>query len=523
MRWASSTTPPLSICSGSTSPPISSRRSATASSPSRPSRTASRRCCPRAGYADVAKAYILYRKQRENVRNMPNRRCSTTRTLVDSYLKVDGLARQGELHRHVLRRRPDPVQLAAPSPRTTGCREVYDEEIADAHRNADIHLHDLSMLTGYCAGWSLKQLIQEGLGGVPGKITSKPAKHLATPVQPDGQLPRHHAERMGGRPGVLQLRHLPGPVRQASTTCPTRRSSSASRALSTASTRRRAGAPRRRSPTSRSTGPCPADLRDQPAIVGGKEHGLHLRRLPSRDGHGQQGVHRDHDRGRRQRPRASSTPSPPIPSRSDFDWSETENNTPAVRDDQPNTARRTSPTTSTPTWSPPTCARMCCRLRLDLRELRKKSGGFFGSGESTGSVGVVTINMPRIAYLAADEADFYARLDHLMDHRRPLASRPSAPSSPSCSTRGSIPTPSATWARFDNHFSTIGLVGMNEAGLNAELVARRSDRIESAQEFTKDGAQPHARTSERLPGEIRRPLQPGGHARRVHHLPLRQA
>ncbi len=98
---------------------------------------------------------------------------------MDSYVKVDGLAREGELHRHVFRWRSDSVRTAGAITANYWLSEIYDEEIANAHRSGDIHLHDLSMLTGYCAGWSLKQLIQEGLGGVPGKITSKPASHLA--------------------------------------------------------------------------------------------------------------------------------------------------------------------------------------------------------------------------------------------------------------------------------------------------------------------------------------------------------
>ena len=109
---------------------------------------------------------------------------------------------------------------------------------------------------------------------------------------------------------------------------------------------------------------------------------------------------------------------------------------------------------------------MCCRLRLDLRELRKKSGGFFGSGESTGSIGVVTINLPRIAYLAKDEADFYKRLDRMMDIsarslkvKRDVITR--------LLNEGLYPYTKRYLGTFDNHFSTIGLVGMNEACLNA--------------------------------------------------------
>ena len=127
---------------------------------------------------------------------------------------------------------------------------------------------------------------------------------------------------------------------------------------------------------------------------------------------------------------------------------------------------------------------MCCRLRLDLRELRKKSGGFFGSGESTGSIGVVTINMPRIAYLSTDEADFYKRLDHMMDlSARSLKTKRTVITK--LLENGLYPYTKRYLGTFNNHFSTIGLVGMNEAGLNAKWV--RADMTDPrCQEFTKN-------------------------------------
>ena len=131
-----------------------------------------------AGYSDVAKAYILYRKQREKVRNMKST-ILDYKELVDSYVKVsDWRVKENSTVTYSV----GGLILSNSGAITANywLSEVYDEEIANAHRNGDIHLHDLSMLTGYCAGWSLKQLIQEGLGGVPGKITSSPASHLAT-------------------------------------------------------------------------------------------------------------------------------------------------------------------------------------------------------------------------------------------------------------------------------------------------------------------------------------------------------
>ena len=131
-----------------------------------------------AGYADVAKAFILYRRQREKLRNVKGTLVDY-KTIVDDYLKInDWRVKENSTVTYSV----GGLILSNSGAITANywLSEVYDKEIAEAHRNADIHIHDLSMLTGYCAGWSLKQLIKEGLGGVTGKITSAPAKHLAT-------------------------------------------------------------------------------------------------------------------------------------------------------------------------------------------------------------------------------------------------------------------------------------------------------------------------------------------------------
>ena len=139
-----------------------------------------------AGYSDVAKAYILYRKQREKIRNMKST-ILDYKEIVDSYVKVeDWRVKENSTVTYSV----GGLILSNSGAVTANywLSEIYDNEIADAHRNADIHIHDLSMLTGYCAGWSLKQLIKEGLGGIEGKITSAPAKHLS---RMNGLLRRH--------------------------------------------------------------------------------------------------------------------------------------------------------------------------------------------------------------------------------------------------------------------------------------------------------------------------------------------
>ena len=227
---------------------------------------------------------------------------------------------------------------------------------------------------------------------------------------------------------------------------------------------------------------CPPDLKDQPAIVGGVEQDFtygdcqhemdmvnkaFIEIMIEGDANG----------------RGFQYPIPTYSITSDFDWSETENNKLLFE----MTSKYGTPYFSNyinSDMEPSDVRSMCCRLRLDLRELRKKSGGFFGSGESTGSVGVVTINMPRIAYQAENEADFYERLDHLMD----LAAR-SLKTKRTVITKfleaGLYPYTKRYLGTFDNHFSTIGLVGMNEACLNAKWLREDLTQAE-AQQFTKD-------------------------------------
>lgn len=193
----------------------------------------------------------------------------------------------------------------------------------------------------------------------------------------------------------------------------------------------------------------------------------------------------------------------PIPTYSitrDFDWSDTENNRLLFE----MTSKYGTPYFSNyinSDMEPTDVRSMCCRLRLDLRELRKKSGGFFGSGESTGSVGVVTINMPRIAYLSDSEEDFMKRLDRMMD----IAAR-SLKVKRTVITKllneGLYPYTKRYLGTFENHFSTIGLVGMNEAGAQREVAAQRYDD-QTDTGIHKARAQPYEGKTFRLPGSLR--------------------
>ena len=424
-----------------------------------------------AGYADVAKAYILYRKQREKVRNMKS-------TILDYKELVDSVKENSTVTYSV-----GGLILSNSGAITANywLSEVYDEEIANAHRNGDIHLHDLSMLTGYCAGWSLKQLIQEGLGGVPGKITSSPASHLATLCNQMVNFLGIMQNEWAGAQAFSSFDTYLAPFVKADNLSYREVKKCIESFIFGVNTPSRWGT---QAPFSNITldWTVPNDLAELNAIVGGKEmpfkykdckkemdmvNKAFIETMIEGDANG----------------RGFQYPIPTYSITRDFDWSDTENNRLLFE----MTAKYGTPYFSNyinSDMEPSDIRSMCCRLRLDLRELRKKSGGFFGSGESTGSIGVVTINMPRIAYLAEDEADFYRRLDKLMDiSARSLSVKRTVITK--LLNEGLYPYTRRYLGTFENHFSTIGLIGMNEVGLNAKWL--RADMThEKTQQFTKE-------------------------------------
>ena len=364
----------------------------------------------RAGYAEVAKAYILYRKNREKLRNMSST-ILDYKKLVDDYLRVsDWRVKENSTVTYSV----GGLILSNSGAITANywLSEIYDEEIGSAHRNADLHIHDLSMLTGYCAGWSLKQLIQEGLGGVTGKITSAPAKHLATLCNQMVNFLGIMQNEWAGAQAFSSFDTYLAPFVRMDKLSYNEVKHCVESFVYGVNTPSRWGT---QAPFSNITldWTVPADLAGQPCIVGGKPMSFtygdcqpemdminkaFIEVMIEGDANG----------------RGFQYPIPTYSITKDFDWSETENNRLLFE----MTAKYGTPYFSNyinSDMEPSDVRSMCCRLRLDLRELRKKSGGFFGSGESTGSVGVVTINLPRIAYLAKDEADFFVRLDHMMD------------------------------------------------------------------------------------------------------------
>ena len=432
-----------------------------------------------AGYADVAKSYILYRKNREKIRNMKST-ILDYKELVDSYVKVtDWRVKENSTVTYSV----GGLILSNSGAITANywLSEVYDEEIANAHRNGDIHIHDLSMLTGYCAGWSLKQLIQEGLGGVPGKITSSPASHLATLCNQMVNFLGIMQNEWAGAQAFSSFDTYLAPFVKVDNLDYKQVKKCLESFIFGVNTPSRWGT---QAPFSNITldWTVPADLKDMPAIVGGKEmdftygdckeemdmvNKAFIEIMIEGDAHG----------------RGFQYPIPTYSITRDFDWSETENNKLLFE----MTSKYGTPYFSNYVNSdmePSDVRSMCCRLRLDLRELRKKSGGFFGSGESTGSIGVVTINLPRIAYLAENVEDFYRRLDKIMDvSARSLKVKRDIITK--LLDEGLYPYTKRYLGTFANHFSTIGLIGMNEVGLNAKWL-RKDLTTKETQEFAKD-------------------------------------
>ena len=432
-----------------------------------------------AGYEEVAKAYILYRKQREKMRAMKST-ILDYKDVVNSYVKVeDWRVKENSTVTYSV----GGLILSNSGAVTANywLSEIYDEEIAEAHRNADIHIHDLSMLTGYCAGWSLKQLIKEGLGGITGKITSAPARHLSVLCNQMVNFLGIMQNEWAGAQAFSSFDTYLAPFVKVDHLSYPEVKKCIEAFIYGVNTPSRWGT---QAPFSNITldWTVPDDLAELPALVGGVEmdfkykdckkemdmvNKAFIETMIEGDANG----------------RGFQYPIPTYSITSDFDWSDTENNRLLFE----MTAKYGTPYFSNyinSDMKPSDVRSMCCRLRLDLRELRKKTGGFFGSGESTGSVGVVTINMPRIAYQSKDEKEFYRRLDHMMD----IAAR-SLKTKREVITRlldeGLYPYTKRYLGTFENHFSTIGLIGMNEAGLNAAWLGKGLEDPKT-QQFTKE-------------------------------------
>lgn len=412
------------------------------------------------GYTDVAKAYILYRKQREKIRNI-NSTSLDYKSVVDGYVNVeDWRVKENSTVTYSV----GGLILSNSGAVTANywLSEIYDQEISDAHRNADLHIHDLSMLTGYSSGWSLKQLLMKGLGGIPGKITSAPAKHLSSLCNQMVNFLGIMQNEWAAAQSFSSFDTYLAPFVKADHLPYIKVKKCIESFVYGVNTPSRWGT---QAPFSNITldWTVPFDLADCPVIIGGKEadfkykdcveemamiNKAFLETMLEGDAKGL----------------GFQYPIPTYSITRDFDWSDTENNrllfemaskygTPYFTNYIGSDLKRDD-------------VRSMFGLSPDLRQLYKKSGGFFGFGEHSGSIGVVTINMPRISYLSKDETEFYQRLDHMMD----LAAKSLSIKREVITNllhNGLYPYTECYLGTFEHHFSTIGIVGMNEAGQNA--------------------------------------------------------
>ena len=433
-----------------------------------------------AGFHDVAKAYILYRQSHSD--NRDGKTVLNYKKTVEDYVDdISWRVKENSTVSYSL----GGLILSSSGAVTANywLSEVYDKEIAEAHKSGAMHIHDLSMLSGYCAGWSLKQLIMEGINGVSGRVSAAPARHLSTLCnQMVNFLGIMQNEWAGAQAFSSFDTYLAAFVRKDDLSFKETKQA-LQNFIYGVNTPSRWGT---QAPFTNITldWTVPEDMKDMPALVGGKEmdftygdcqeemdmvNKAFLELMVAGDCNGT----------------GFQYPIPTYSITKDFDWSDTPNNKLLFE----MTAKYGTPYFSNyinSDMKPSDIRSMCCRLRLDLRELRRRNGGFFGSGESTGSVGVVTINMPRIGYLSTSREDFYARLDHMMD----IAARSLKLKREKVTDylqRGLYPYTRHYLGEnaFSNHFSTIGLVGMNEACLNAKWLGKDLTN-EEAQLFTEE-------------------------------------
>ena len=462
------------------------------------------------GESDIAKKYIIYRARHEVMRD-------TRKLMVDINSTMDGYLSQSDWR--VNENANVNFSLGGLILHNSGTitanywlKNIYPDEIADAHRKADFHIHDLSMFSGYCAGWSLRQLIQEGLGGVPDKITSTPAKHLSTLIQQIVNFLGIMQNEWAGAQALSSFDTYLAPFVKIDTLSEDDVKQAIQSFIFGVNTPSRWGS---QAPFTNITldWTVPPDLADKPAIVGGSEaeftygdcqeemnliNKVFIELMLAGDANG----------------RGFQYPIPTYNITREFQW------------ESPNAELLFDMTAKygTPYFQnfinsdldPGDVRSMCCRLQLDKRELRKRGGGLFGSDEFTGSIGVVTINLPRIGYLSKNRGEFFRRLARMMDLaaesltiKRKVINR--------LMENGLFPYTRRYLKHLNNHFSTIGICGMNECLLNflgaditlpegkqfaLEVLDYMRDRLADYQERTGDlfnlEATPAESTSYRL-------------------------
>jgi anaerobic ribonucleoside-triphosphate reductase len=459
---------------------------------------------------ELAKNYILYRARHEAIRD-------ARKLMLDIDDTMDGYLSQSDWR--VNENANVNFSLGGLILHNSGTvtanywlKNIYNTDIAEAHRSGAMHIHDLSMFSGYCAGWSIRQLIEEGLGGVPDKITSKPATHLSTLVFQIVNFLGVMQNEWAGAQALSSFDTYLAPFIRVDKLSYSQVKQAIQSFIFGVNTPSRWGS---QAPFTNITldWVCPSDLKERKAIVGGKElnftyddckeemaliNKAFIELMIDGDASG----------------RGFAYPIPTYNITKDFDW-DSEN----ARLLFEMTAKYGTPYFQNfinSDLNPEDVRSMCCRLQLDKRELRTRGGGLFGSDEFTGSVGVVTINLPRIGYLSASLEEFYSRLDKIMDLakeslliKRKVINK--------LLESGLFPYTRRYLKHLNNHFSTIGLVGMNETLLNFsgfdlttekgqdfadDVLVHMRDRLADYQETTGDlfnlEATPAESTSYRL-------------------------
>ncbi|MBN2440047.1 MAG: ribonucleoside triphosphate reductase [Spirochaetales bacterium] len=410
-------------------------------------------------YFDVARAYIIYRARHDVMRD-------TKKLLLDIDNTMDGYLSQSDWR--VKENANVNFSLGGLILHNSGTitanywlKNIYPEEIAEAHKNADFHIHDLSMFSGYCAGWSLRQLIEQGLGGVPDKITSRPAKHLSTLISQIVNFLGIMQNEWAGAQALSSFDTYLAPFVKVDNLTYKEVMQSIQSFIFGVNTPSRWGS---QAPFTNITldWVVPEDLKYIPVTIGGVEQEFTygdcskemdminralIELLLEGDANG----------------RGFQYPIPTYNITEDFDWDS----------DKARLLFEMTSKYGTPYFqnfinsdlNPGDVRSMCCRLQLDKRELRKRGGGLFGADEFTGSIGVVTINLPRIGYLSKTRLDFFRRLDTFMDCaaeslviKRKVINR--------LMENGLFPYTRRYLSHLNNHFSTIGITGMNECLLN---------------------------------------------------------
>ncbi len=416
-----------------------------------------------AGFNEVAKAYILYRKQHEKIRNVKSTIDEFKRIINDYLYQEDWRVKENST---VI------FSLGGLILHNSGAitanywlEEIYDEEISKAHRNGDIHIHDLSMLSPYCAGWSIEQLIREGLNGVEGKVASAPAKHLSTLVNQMVNFLGILQNEWAGAQAFSSFDTYLAPFVKVDKLSYNEVKQAIQSFLFGVNTPSRWGS---QPPFTNITldWVIPEDMRKRKALVGGKEMDFTYGECQKEADMINKALLECYLEGD-YNGRGFQYPIPTYNITKDFDW------------EHPNNRLLFEITSKygTPYFqnfvnsdlNPGDVRSMCCRLQLDKRELRRRGGGLFGSDEYTGSIGVVTINLPRIAYTSNDENEFFKKLEKMMDiAKRSLMIKREV--IVKLNDKGFFPYTKRYLKDFNNHFSTIGLVGMNEATLNAKWI-----------------------------------------------------